>query len=1063
MTLLLLSAIAQGSTTVTYIVDGAGVDVDSYASLSDAIDATETYDTLCNDVAEPEYDASGCTYTINIDYFYELNAEVTIGNGMTVTINGTKLFGGLNGTDVITVEGAAKVRLEDIVINGRLVATEDSSLTLDGVMIDNAATSDGGVVYADQSHVTILNSVMSGETSTPSDKAGAIYFFGPDHKLIVRDSTFLGNKAWFDADRVTLLEPPQGKGGAIFATRIGGMELSRNVFSGTAAADAGAIFVEHYEDDSSGFDEPIWIHQNEFCISQANGDRNGGGAQGGAIKFTDVDNILVTNNTFVSTGAALGGAIYFDGEVIFQDTVVREFDLQITNNHFLGPAASAQSGGDAAIFIGMLPTIFYNNLISTGSTTAITGSAFDLGSTINFEYNLINHGGQLLGSDLNQYALSGSNIFGQDPRIVDLVVGSQCGLAAFYTEPDSPVIDAGHPDAEWNDNMGGTYVRNDIGAFGGPYRDDLIDFDSDNWADIYDCDDYDPLVNADAIEECDGFDVDENCNGLVDEDLESFVWVDADGDGSGDPDYPTGYCDGIEPKPTIGYSDDDGDCDDTDDQINPSMDELCNDVDDNCDGFIDEAISTLYFRDADGDTWGDNDTFKASCDGQPSGYVLQKSDCDDQDEDVNPLAFEVCDNIDNNCDGDVDEGLDYPQYLDQDGDGYGDADLGVLVHCETISGYAEEANDCDDDDDTVGGADTWYFDADQDGLGDPESGVISCTKPSSDYVKNANDCDDTNIMVGEPDTWWLDWDQDGFGSDQGPANPPADFNTDWIEIEACSQLPFYSATIDDCNDDDPNVNPNAQEYCFDLVDSNCDGDEDAGSVDAGTWHPDADGDGYGNMDTDKNLTQCERPSDYVTDELDRDCDDDNAAINPGEPEVCDGIDNNCNLFIDDEDVEAVELNLYHIDNDGDGHGAGDFEAGCEAPTKKWVEVPIDAETQTYTQDCDDTDVNTYPGADEICDDKDNDCDSDGSIDEDPVNAVSWYVDADDDGVGTGVPTVGCDAPDATWTAVTGDCDDADQTVGVCSTCGGCSSASANPASGALAFLLLAPALARRRR
>jgi len=105
-----------------------------------------------------------------------------------------------------------------------------------------------------------------------------------------------------------------------------------------------------------------------------------------------------------------------------------------------------------------------------------------------------------------------------------------------------------------------------------------------------------------------------------------------------------------------GFTIEDGDCDDNDASINPGATEVCNGVDDNCDGQIDEGVGTNFYADADGDGFGDLNSTILAC-SQPEGYVSNSDDCDDNDASVNPGAEEICDNnIDDNCNGEIDEG-----------------------------------------------------------------------------------------------------------------------------------------------------------------------------------------------------------------------------------------------------------------------------------------------------------------------------------------------------------------------------------------------------------------------
>lgn len=101
----------------------------------------------------------------------------------------------------------------------------------------------------------------------------------------------------------------------------------------------------------------------------------------------------------------------------------------------------------------------------------------------------------------------------------------------------------------------------------------------------------------------------------------------------------------------------DVDCDDTNPDINPGATEICNLQDDNCDGNIDEGVMTTYYADADGDSYGDPASTILGC-FPPDGYVENSADCNDADAAINPGASEICNGVDDNCDGNIDEGID---------------------------------------------------------------------------------------------------------------------------------------------------------------------------------------------------------------------------------------------------------------------------------------------------------------------------------------------------------------------------------------------------------------------
>ena len=177
-----------------------------------------------------------------------------------------------------------------------------------------------------------------------------------------------------------------------------------------------------------------------------------------------------------------------------------------------------------------------------------------------------------------------------------------------------------------------------------------------------DCNDNDATVNPEAAESCDL--VDNDCDGLVDEDVGTPYWPDADGDawGSGEPVLACSL--------PAGHAEVDGDCNDGDPAVHPEASEVCNSVDDDCDSEVDENVGSAWYVDADADGYGDPRAETMLCDGA-SGFVDNATDCDDSDDTVWPGAAEVCDVQDNNCDGAVDEGVTRTFYVDIDGDGHG--------------------------------------------------------------------------------------------------------------------------------------------------------------------------------------------------------------------------------------------------------------------------------------------------------------------------------------------------------------------------------------------------------
>jgi hypothetical protein len=512
------------------------------------------------------------------------------------------------------------------------------------------------------------------------------------------------------------------------------------------------------------------------------------------------------------------------------------------------------------------------------------------------------------------------------------------------------------------------------------------DTDGDGTADALDCDELDPAIYPGAPETCNG--VDDDCDGEIDEDLtdegQATWYPDADGDGAGDESAPIASC-----APPDGYVDVGGDCNDADPAINPDALEDCLDgIDNDCDKLVDESED----EDDDGVTSCDGDcddtdpnVFPGNpevCDGvdQDCDTVLDNGfpdddldgsagcvDCDDDDPAIFPGNPEVCDGLDNDCDVLTDNGI------DEDGDGFanncgGSGLVDILVIVDDSCSMADEQNALATNaallfEDLVATNTDFNValitttDAAFQVVVSPRSadaaGEFAAEVPQGN---DGNNVEQPFLRAVEALSQKSGWRRPGAGlsllilSDEDDQSPLLAFGflasmQRAVVDTAFLKINHISGLATGCQDGESGTAAPAPRLVF------------AGQATGG--------DSQSICSLDWDLTS------LLPELLPSDCNDDDPTIFTRAPEICDGLDNNC-------DGES--------DNDLDG----DASTTCDG-------------------DCDDTDPLVFPGAMEICDGLDNDCD--GTV---------TGIDADGDGSFVGGD---CDLAEEL-----GDCDDTNPTV-----------------------------------
>ncbi|HPB50697.1 MAG TPA: putative metal-binding motif-containing protein [Myxococcota bacterium] len=540
-----------------------------------------------------------------------------------------------------------------------------------------------------------------------------------------------------------------------------------------------------------------------------------------------------------------------------------------------------------------------------------------------------------------------------------------------------------------------------------------------------DCDDGNVSVRPGVVDSCNG--VDDNCDGLTDPENASGCqdwYVDGDGDGYGVDGQGRCLCASTGAWVTRLA----GDCNDNVKSINPATVEFCNGVDDNCDGQTDSPGSLGcqdFYADRDLDGWGNSNDKACLCAAVFPWTVTVPGDCDDSSASTGPGGKEVCNDLDDDCDGVTDEYgatgcVDY--YLDTDRDGFGLNGSGLCsCHSEGLRD-ATAAGDCDDsnpslkpgavevcngvDDDCDGTKDpadaqgcvVYMADRDSDGFGVASDTQCLCA-PSYPYsALNPGDCDDTRAMTrpGRPESC-NGFDDDCDGVTDGPNSTGCkgyylDADSDGYAVATsmclCGPSAPYTQTeaLGDCDDSNADINAGETEVC-DGIDNDCNGTtDDDGTVGCLTRYLDGDGDGWGVAAF--QVCRCQVEAPYTATRT-GDCNDGEPTVAPNKPEICDGLDNNCDGVKDPANTTGCVS--YYIDFDKDGFGVEtDYRCLC-GPTGSYI--------STVAGDCNDYNASINPGRQEICrNDIDDNC-SGIQDEENSYGCVAYFKDVDTDGFG----------------------------------------------------------------
>ncbi len=337
--------------------------------------------------------------------------------------------------------------------------------------------------------------------------------------------------------------------------------------------------------------------------------------------------------------------------------------------------------------------------------------------------------------------------------------------------------------------------------------------------------------------------------------------------------------------------------------------ELCNGIDDDCDGMTDEGLTfNTYYTDGDGDGYGAG-AGTSLCADPGTGFAGNDQDCDDSNMAINPLASESCNLIDDDCDMNIDEGFPVNTYYqDADNDGRGNPDVDTTA-CTAPAGYVATPNDCND------------------------ASATNCPKTNSMTTTNITD---NSALLS-----WTDLPCAVlYRVEYRRRSNPVEIS--WTVLYTPDPFLVLSG-----------LSPDSTKYQW-RVATICTPDLTAAESGYAApvqyfatqfrAYPDADGDGFGDASAAFSLFTTFPLTGYAHNNTD--CDDNNDSTYPEAPEICNGVDDDC-----DENTDEGVLLTFYLDSDGDGLGdQASSTLTCTAP-EGYVGNSSDCDDSNETVTC----------------------------------------------------------------------------------------------------------------